>query len=451
MRALALSKMLGNSPKNVVVNIIIVANAFIWYSYAFSYLTNAITAAGFSEDFLWIVGIHFLGVFASVIIGEYLGRRTQSKLPLIKYWMAAGSLLSLIPLTTGVNTVLGLSVLSAATGVAFGFGLPAAMSYFAQSTEPANRGRLGGITFLLSGLGAFLISGVGTDNIFVASLVLASWRLAGLAGSIILKPSDNQTTEKRRVSYRQVLTNRAFLLYFVPWTMFMLVNSLAFPVIEKQPQLSIELVHFSSSIEFVLAGISAVLFGILADNAGRKRLAVAGFTLLGLGYAVLGFSSGNIYGWWFYTAIDGIAWGSFAMTFLFVLWGDLAEDQRGEKFYAVGIMPYLISSFVRFSMGSYVATAISNYAMIFSYFSFFLFLAVLPLVYAPETLPEKVIKTLELNSYLTKAQEIVAKAQKKEETKQEESNKKDEEECKVEFQVPQEDAEEAEKLAEKYY
>jgi MFS family permease len=189
--------------------------------------------------------------------------------------------------------------------------------------------------------------------------------------------------------------------------MFLLVNSLTFPVNEKH--FSPELVHTSSSVEFVLAGVSAVVFGFLADSAGRKRLTVAGFTFLGLGHAILGFSSGNIIGWWFYTFVDGIAWGSFNTIFFFTLWGDLAEGRHGEKYYALGILPYFMSNFMRFSMGTYIANAIDNYALIFSFASFFLFLAVLPLVYAPETLPEKIIKDKELQIYVEKAQKIKKK------------------------------------------
>ncbi len=48
-------------------------------------------------------------------------------------------------------------------------------------------------------------------------------------------------------------------------------------------------------------------------------------------------------------------------------------------------------------------------ATIFSFASVFLFLAVLPLIYAPETLPEKLMKDRDLKSYVEKAKK---KAQK---------------------------------------
>ena len=68
--------------------------------------------------------------------------------------------------------------------------------------------------------------------------------------------------------------------------------------------------HFSSHIEFVLMGISGAILGFFVDSKGRKRLTVAGFALLGVGYAILAFTQGNIVGWWIYTFIDGIAWGA---------------------------------------------------------------------------------------------------------------------------------------------
>jgi hypothetical protein len=42
-------------------------------------------------------------------------------------------------------------------------------------------------------------------------------------------------------------------------------------------------------VENVLAGASAIVWGVLADRKGRKRLALMTFVLLGVGYALLGF------------------------------------------------------------------------------------------------------------------------------------------------------------------
>lgn len=56
-----------------------------------------------------------------------------------------------------------------------------------------------------------------------------------------------------------------------------------------------------------------------------------------------------------------------------------------------------------------MASIASTAAQVFPFASFFLFIAVLPLFYAPETLPEKIMKKRELTIYVEKAQEIAEK------------------------------------------
>jgi hypothetical protein len=88
---------------------------------------------------------------------------------------------------------------------------------------------------------------------------------------------------------------------------------------------------------------------------------------------------------------------------------------------------------------------------LFSFIAFFLFIAVLPLVYAPETLPEKTMKDRDLKSYIDKA---MKKAQVQEE-KQQKTVQKRSQECDAKFPAEAEDDtekyEKAKQLAEKYY
>lgn len=148
----------------------------------------------------------------------------------------------------------------------------------------------------------------------------------------------------------------------------------------------------------VLAGVLAVVFGFFADFIGRKRLVVAGFALLGLGYASLGFFQGNILGWCFFAVADGFAWGAFCAVFVMTIWGDLSQGKSSEKYYAIGFLPFLFSFFMQL-IAPYVSLSVPNLA-VFSFASIFLFLAVLPLAYAPETLN---LKDREFESYVEKA------------------------------------------------
>ena len=76
-------------------------------------------------------------------------------------------------------------------------------------------------------------------------------------------------------------------------------------------------------------------------------------------------------------------------------------------------MPFFISKYLQLILGNYVTSGILPEAL-FSFIAFFLFLAVLPLVYAPETLPAKTMKDRELKNYIEKAKKIAQKEEEKE-------------------------------------
>jgi hypothetical protein len=70
-------------------------------------------------------------------------------------------------------------------------------------------------------------------------------------------------------------------------------------------------------------------------------------------------------------------------------------------------MPFLLSNLISALVRPFVEVVPITAS--FSLASFFLFLAILPLLYAPETLPEKVMKNRELKSYIEKAQKAKEK------------------------------------------
>jgi MFS family permease len=158
---------------------------------------------------------------------------------------------------------------------------------------------------------------------------------------------------------------------------------------------------FAQFIVVALTGFFALIGGIIADIVGRKRVIMTGFVVLGIEYAVLSLFYEIPFSWYLYTAFDGIAWGMFAAVFYMTLWGDLAGTYMKEKYYLLGGLSYILSGFLPILVKPYVE--IIPLGMAFSLASFFLFLAVLPLMYAPETLPEKRIKERELKQYIEKA------------------------------------------------
>ena len=152
--------------------------------------------------------------------------------------------------------------------------------------------------------------------------------------------------------------------------------------------------------------------------------------------------------WYLYTVFDGVAWGILYVIFVITIWGELGHESQSDKYYAIGVMPFFISKFLQLIIGNYLQTDISPYAL-FSFIAFFLFIAVLPLFYAPETLPEKTMKDRDLKSYLEKAKKIAAK----EDLKSQKQTEKAEQAVAVKEEQGEHDEQytEARKLAEKYY
>jgi len=144
-----------------------------------------------------------------------------------------------------------------------------------------------------------------------------------------------------------------------------------------------------------------------------------------------------------FTIFDGVAWGFLYVNFIFVVWGDLSDVGNRAKYYFLGGMPFLLSGLIQVSIEP-IAKSIPIQTS-FSLASFFLFIATLLLLYAPESLSDKLMKSRELFNYVNNA---LKKVQKEKEVSTDESDEKVEDEAKAP-ETPEEI--EARKLAEKYY
>jgi MFS family permease len=430
-----------NSRSLAFGSVFLIVNALIWYFTAASILENAINNVSdiYSPVLSW--GLHFGSLILSLILGALITEKIQSKRFLV-YWTLIGVFAPFVLLT--INVAQGPIVLLLATlfGISFGLGMPNCMEFFTKTTEPRNRGKYSGIIMLCSGVGIALFGSLEITNIAIAVLILVIWRLLGLIPAPFLQ---SPVLGKNKIKFQDVIRHRAFILYLIPWLMFSLVGYLGVPI--QTSILGQSIIAILMLIEAVLMGIFALISGFLLDRLGRKRIAMIGFILMGIGYAVLGIYPYEMASWIFYTALDGIAWGVFYVIFVITIWGDLSPNEKSGKYYAIGVLPFFISKFLQIAVGDYISTVKPE--ALFSFVAFFLFIAVLPLVYAPETLPEKVMKDRDLKSYIEnakkKAQKESSKPDKKEQEPQPESEEKE--------KPPKEDKvfEEAKKLAEQYY
>ncbi len=439
MRSLFQNKF-GINSKIAAANIVLVANALVWYLVSLNYLKTNVS----ENDVISIVEANLVAIILAAIISIYIIRKIENRLKFLIYWTVIGVFLSIVPLSIQAASLTDLLVVSAVMGAYFGVGLPVFMGYYAASTETENRARLSGITIFIIGILAVVFENLGGSDATTVTIILTVWRTFGLVSIIFLNPPDVKINKKEKVSYKGLLKSGPLLLYFAPWLMFSLINNFAFPILDN-----LHIPNYTL-VENILAGISAIFFGFIADYIGRKRLLLSGFALIGLGYAALGLFSESPITQLFYTFADGIAFGIFTTLFLLVIWGDLADKKDSEKYYLIGFIPFLLSTFLQLSIGQLVAGPVSQSTYIFSFASFFLFAAVLPLYLAPETLPEKAMKDRNLKSYLEKAQKIAEKEISKKRNDNEQPEEK-QEAPEIQEQKNNQEYDEAKKLAEQYY
>jgi MFS family permease len=167
-------------------------------------------------------------------------------------------------------------------------------------------------------------------------------------------------------------------------------------------------------IEPIVATFFILIAGFLCDLIGRKKVILSGFVSLGAAYAIVGFLGqfADEIVWYLYFVVDGAAWGIFYLTFVLIVWGDLSQHAHIDKYYALGSVPFFIS----YIIAEFVEIPKIEGEMLYFAFSvaaFFLFVAVMPLVFAPETLPEKKMELRRLRSFAEEAQKAKEKYERK--------------------------------------
>jgi MFS family permease len=353
---------------------------------------------------LEIFAFFYMGIALSAILNPFAAKKFARDLFLLG-WIFVGAFASALLLVLDISVPTSAFAVSLFLGCSIGIGLPSCLAYFADTIHLENRGKIGGIIWAGVGIIILLFAALSSFLDYRAEIVLFTFlRLCGLL-FFFLKPRQQMTSLGRDHSYSSILTDSNILFYLIPWIMFSLINWIESPIVQKL--FGEELYTLITFGEVVISGFFALVAGLFSDLVGRKRIIIVGFIMLGIEYAVLSFLQGVTISGYIYVFLDGISWGMFSVVFFIVLWGDLAKDGIKEKYYVIGGLPYLLAGFLRILVGQYVESISINTA--FSLASFFLFLAILPLIYAPETLPEKKIQQRQIKKYAEEAKKVVEK------------------------------------------
>jgi len=352
--------------------------------------------------------IYYLSVVGSGIFGSLLSNKLAT-LRFFYFWVLLGVLSSLLPIWFNGTNIINTSIISLFLGFSFGLGMPQLLASFADRTSVENRGRSAGIIFLAINLvSPIFIVLIETFDLTRISIISAVWRGFALILFFYFRTPTRTVEIRKPLSFSSVFQDKAFLLYFVAWLLFCSVDN--FEKLVVGGFLEAEFYSSMLMVEAVIGSVFGLVGGWLCDLIGRKRVVIYGFATLGLAYAIISIVPTTI-SWYLYFVIDGVSFGMLWVAFFFVLWGDLSEHGRREMYYAIGGIPYFLTPLIRVIIAPFVMLP-AYFA--FSLASFFLFVAVLPLLYAPETLPEKKIELRQLRKYVEKAKEVREKREEKE-------------------------------------
>lgn len=343
----------------------------------------------------------------SGIVGSILSNKLRTP-RLFCSWVLLGVLSPLLPIWFNGTNVTNTSIIGLFLGFSFGLGMPALLASFAEFTDIENRGRSAGIIFLAINVSAPIFAVlVETFDLTTISIISAAWRGFALVLFFHLRTPTRNMETRKPFSFSSIFQHKAFVLYFIAWLLFCSVDNFEKLILGG----FLEADFYSSMllVEAVIGSVFGLVGGWLCDLVGRKRVVIYGFVALGLAYAVISIAPVTIF-WYLYFVVDGVSLGMLWVAFFFVLWGDLSQQGGREKYYAIGSIPYFLTPIIRVIIAPFVMFP-ANLA--FSLASFFLFVAVLPLMYAPETLPEKKIELRRLRKYAEKAKEVREKHEEK--------------------------------------
>lgn len=398
------------SSRKFLAALLLNAGTLAWFFLLFLSISD-ISAAVTMNDAFWSdyqIGEILLFGFAIfwAIIGSAIGGRISRRKLLVSSILLGTFSTMLLSISQG--TIIAAIILFF-LGMSFGLGFPSSMAFMADNTAIEERARVSGIvilgTFILA-FGCIALKDALSLGVLENVLLFALVRLTSLFALAfdMLNGEKPKLTEKTRLPHGAY---REFLFYLIPWVMFSIAAGLAFNLIPSDIDTSL-----GEKIRFVFIAIFGFGSGIAADKFGRRRTTMAGTLVLGTSFALIGLFGMSETSVTIYLAVSGVAWGLFFVVFLAVP-GDLSVLGSREKFYGLG---YILPIAILFSLASIPLSRLfppGSEGSVTQLLSLLIYLSIIPVWRAKETLPETKMRERKLKDYTEKVGEIVQKSRKR--------------------------------------
>ena len=303
-------------------------------------------------------------------------------------------------------------------GISLGIGFPYSLKLLSDCTAIEERGRISGIYLLLSFImiASAMVTNIALELqligiIIVLMIIKSTGFLALIISDCVVGTKVNY--KKRTESWFSVLRKRTLILYLLPWLMFLIVvvltDHLVWADIQTDPDYE-RIMEFSRPLNYAGTAIFGLISGIITDRLGRKYPIVAGLVILGISSILLGLapSEASVF---IHMMTIGAAFGFLMVTYT-VVPGDIASSSK-EKFYAIiGVIPLTIYGGIGAIPRALDLTVGAN--ILSPILSVILFLSILPVLQAQETLPQKIINERKIKEHMKKVGELMEEEKKKE-------------------------------------
>lgn len=373
-----------------------------WYYFFYAHITlsDSLQSMGLTLSLLFHLSVAFALLFGIFVVNK------NTKLYPFYAW-AAASLITVCLILLASNMV-QVFVITLFLGITFGLGLLSCSVYFCNLTTIKERGRASGIIAFMSLLIYPIL--IFSANVLGVVMICVLMSLVGLTVALLNLTERTSLSNKERTIHRS-FSHKAILFYLTPWLFFCLINGILSPIPTGfyHSKFS-EYVFQMSILKYIAASIGALIGG-LADWVGRKMVLGTGLTLYGVSTVLGGILSsisagptGTILFLIFTTC--GLSWGIFLAVYLVVVWGDLALTRNPSYFYALGLIPFYFFIGLGDFLSPFLQVSVAQAAFISS---LIIFLSHIPLVLAPELLPDYVVREREMFLYIKRVKKLIRK------------------------------------------
>jgi MFS family permease len=404
-----LTRDLRISSRKFLSVILLNSGTLAWFFLFIYFMAEFFSAMTFNDPLWSSYQIGECLFFGSAIIWATVGSVIGSRINR-RYLLGSSILLGTFSMMFAavVQGMVFAAVISFLLGMSLGLGLPSSMSLIADYTVVEERARVSGIVILgtfIVAFGTIGVIGILQLEILTAVLLFAVVRSTSLL-ALIFDKCNVEKLELQEKTRLPIGAYREFFFYLVPWVMFTIAAGLAINLIPANIDTS-----FGTALRFVFIAVFGFGSGIVADKFGRRRTIMAGTLVLGTSFALIGLFGMSQTLVTVYLAISGIAWGLFFVVFLAVP-GDLSVLGSREKFYGLG---YILPIAILFGLASvpflYLPPGVEG--SVTQILSLLVYLSIIPVWRAKETLPEGKTRERKLRDYTEKVGEIIQESRKR--------------------------------------